>query len=114
MARSGSDSRSTADLPTRDQMIWQVVWLIPEGRVANYGQVASLAGLPGLARYVGRALGKLPPGSEVPWYRVLKSNGQLAFKPGSHAFIRQSESLEQEGVEIVDGRVSMARYRWEP
>lgn len=114
MARSDSDSRATDDLPSRDQIIWQVVWSIPEGRVANYGQVASLAGLPGLARYVGRALGKLPAGSEVPWYRVLKSNGQLAFKAGSHAFTQQSESLQKEGVEIVDGRVSMARYRWEP
>lgn len=114
MARSDSDSHSAENPPTRDQMIWQVVWLIPEGRVANYGQVASLAGLPGLARYVGRALGKLPAGSEVPWYRVLKSNGQLAFKPGSDAFIRQSDSLHQEGVEVIEGRVSMARYRWEP
>ncbi len=114
MARSESDSLSKHDLPSRDQMIWQVVWSIPEGRVANYGQVASLAGLTGLARYVGRALGKLPAGSEVPWYRVLKSNGQLAFKPGSPAFMKQSESLEKEGVEIVEGRVSMARYRWEP
>ncbi|MEX0603766.1 MAG: MGMT family protein [Marinobacter sp.] len=114
MAHSDSDTCSPDDLPTRDQMIWQVVWSIPEGRVANYGQVARLAGLPGLARYVGRALGKLPPGSEVPWYRVLKSDGRLAFKPGTHAYIRQSESLQHEGVEVADGRVSMARYRWEP
>ena len=114
MAHSDSDPLPAEHLPSRDQMIWQVVWSIPEGRVANYGQVASLAGLPGLARYVGRALGKLPAGSEVPWYRVLKSNGQLAFKPGSDAFARQSESLRREGVEIVEGRVSMTRYRWEP
>jgi methylated-DNA-protein-cysteine methyltransferase-like protein len=39
------------------QKRWQTVQLIPEGKVACYGQIADLAGLPGRARLVGKALG---------------------------------------------------------
>ena len=42
------------------QQIWQTVQLIPRGKVACYGQIADLAGLPGRARLVGKALGKVP------------------------------------------------------
>ncbi|MEJ1364888.1 MAG: MGMT family protein, partial [Candidatus Sedimenticola sp. (ex Thyasira tokunagai)] len=50
------------------QRIWQTVQLIPRGRVAGYGQVADLAGLPGRARMVGRALGQAPGEMALPWY----------------------------------------------
>ena len=43
------------------QRIWQTVLQIPAGKVASYGQIADLAGLPGRARLVGKALGKAPP-----------------------------------------------------
>ncbi len=88
--------------------------MIPEGRVAGYGQVAELAGLPGLARFVGRALGQLPAGSQVPWYRVLRSDGRIAMPAGSEGHERQRRLLSQEGVEVTDGRVAMKRYRWQP
>ena len=54
------------------QRIYAVVRRIPEGRVATYGQVASLAGLAGQARQVGYALHALPDGTAVPWHRVVK------------------------------------------
>lgn len=88
--------------------------MIPEGRVAAYGQVAELAGLPGLARFVGRALGRLPDGHQVPWYRVLKSDGRIAMPAGSESHERQCRLLMKEGVEVTDGRVSMRHYRWQP
>lgn len=100
--------------PTKDQKIWQVVLSIPKGKVASYGQVADMAGLGRQARYIGRALGKLPAGHSVPWYRVLRSNGQIAFPEGSSTFLKQKELLEQEGVEVVSGRVSMRQFRWQP
>ncbi|MFT7009467.1 MAG: O6-methylguanine-DNA--protein-cysteine methyltransferase [Colwellia sp.] len=40
--------------------IWQTIQLIPQGKVACYGQIADLAGLPGRARLVGKALGCIP------------------------------------------------------
>ncbi|WP_223793923.1 MGMT family protein [Marinobacter sp. F4216] len=96
----------------KDQAIWQVVMAIPEGKVASYGQVASMAGLGRQARYIGRALGKLPAGHAVPWHRVIRSNGQIAFPEGSDKFREQVSLLEREGVEVVRGRVAMGRFQW--
>ena len=100
--------------PSKDQKIWQVVLSIPEGKVASYGQVASMAGLGRQARYIGRALGKLPAGHSVPWYRVIRSNGQIAFPEGTETFRTQKELLMQEGVEVENGRVKMSRFQWNP
>ncbi|WP_286220253.1 MGMT family protein [Marinobacter apostichopi] len=99
---------------TKDQKIWQVVLAIPEGKVASYGQVASMAGLGRQARYIGRALGKLPAGHTVPWYRVIRSNGQIAFPEGTETFARQKKLLEQEGVEVKNGKIPMRIYQWQP
>jgi len=99
--------------PGKDQKIWQVVLAIPPGKVASYGQVADMAGLGRQARYIGRALGKLPPGHSVPWYRVIRSNGQIAFPEGSEIYCQQMSLLKAEGVEVINGRVSMRRFRWQ-
>lgn len=99
--------------PTKDQKIWQVVMAIPSGKVASYGQVAEMAGLGRQARYIGRALGKLPKGHSVPWYRVIRSNGQIAFPESSEIHQEQVSRLEAEGVEVVNGRVAMRRFRWQ-
>lgn len=99
--------------PSKDQKIWQVVIAIPPGKVASYGQVAEMAGLGRQARYIGRALGKLPKGHSVPWYRVIRSNGQIAFPEGSEIYRKQVSLLEAEGVEVVNGRVAMGRFRWQ-
>ena len=99
--------------PGKDQKIWQVVLAIPPGKVASYGQVADMAGLGRQARYIGRALGKLPQGHSVPWYRVIRSNGQIAFPEGSDIYCEQVSLLKAEGVDVVNGRVSMRRFRWQ-
>lgn len=99
--------------PGKDQKIWQVVLAIPPGKVASYGQVAEMAGLGRQARYIGRALGKLPRGHSVPWYRVIRSNGQIAFPEGSETYCKQVGLLKAEGVEVVNGRVAMRRFRWQ-
>lgn len=72
-------------MSAKDQKIWQVVAAIPAGKVASYGQIADMAGLGRQARYIGKALGKLPEGHSIPWYRVIRSNGQIAFPIGSEA-----------------------------
>jgi methylated-DNA-protein-cysteine methyltransferase-like protein len=100
--------------PTREQKIWQVVLAIPEGKVASYGQIADMAGLGRQARFVGKALGKLPAGHSVPWFRVIRTTGQIAFPPGSDTFERQKSLLESEEIEVINGRVPMARFRWQP
>ncbi|MEP3561185.1 MAG: methylated-DNA--[protein]-cysteine S-methyltransferase [Marinobacter sp.] len=100
--------------PTKEQKIWQVVAAIPSGNVASYGQVAAMAGLGRQARFVGRALGKLPAGHSIPWHRVLRSNGQIAFPEGTETRQLQTEKLRLEGVEVNKGRVSMKSFQWQP
>lgn len=92
--------------------IYAVIARIPRGRVATYGQIAALAGLPGRARQVGYALHALPPGSPIPWQRVINARGELSLSGESAA--RQRALLAAEGVELDGGRVSLARYTWRP
>ena len=103
--------RSPSDLRAR---IHAVVARIPRGRVATYGQVAALAGAPRHARQVGYALHDLPPGSSLPWQRVINARGEVSprSEPGWEGLQRQL--LEAEGVEFRRGRVDLERYRWEP
>jgi methylated-DNA-protein-cysteine methyltransferase related protein len=96
------------------QHIWQTVLTIPAGKVASYGQIADLAGLPGRARLVGRCMAYAPAAMQVPWYRVLRANGQLAFKAGSNASLKQTGLLQEEGVAVIKNRVQMDEYRWQP
>lgn len=99
---------------TAHQKIWQTVLQIPSGKVASYGQIADLAGLPGRARMVGKALGKAPEKMVLPWHRVLRSNGQLAFPSGSDALQRQKGLLQEEGVVVTNNRVAMKQWQWQP
>lgn len=93
--------------------IYETVARIPRGKVATYGQIAELAGLPGRARQVGYALHALPPGSPVPWQRVLNARGEISL-PGA-AGARQRALLAAEGVEPGDsGRIDLATYQWRP
>ena len=94
--------------------IWDTVCEIPQGRVASYGQVAEIAGIPRGARQVGYALRHLPRGYDVPWHRVITASGKIAFDKGSRAYNRQRDRLIQEDVPVVSGRVNMREYRWEP
>lgn len=95
--------------------IYQVVRRIPAGRVATYGQVAELAGLPRHARQVGYALHALPEDSGVPWQRVVNARGEVSARslPGFEQVQRQL--LEDEGVAFdARGRLDLPRYRWQP
>ena len=86
---------------------------IPPGRVSSYGEIAARAGLPGRARLVGKALGKTPDGVELPWFRVLRSDGRIAFPPQSKPYREQRARLLVEGVRVERGRVDLARYGWD-
>ena len=94
--------------------IWKTVTVIPKGKVASYGQIADLAGLPGRARLVGKALGLAPNDLHLPWYRVLRSSGQLAFEKGSKDAERQKGLLQQEEVVVMNNRVKLEQFGWQP
>jgi methylated-DNA-protein-cysteine methyltransferase-like protein len=100
------------------QQIWQTVQLIPQGKVACYGQIADLAGLPGKARLVGKALGKVPKdgwrGQMVPWFRVINSQGKISFPQGSDYFDRQKHHLQDEQVVVLGSRIKLKDFQWQP
>jgi methylated-DNA-protein-cysteine methyltransferase-like protein len=101
--------------PSAYERIYAVVRRIPKGRVATYGQVAELAGLPRAARQVGYAMAALRPETRVPWQRVVNARGEVSprAEPGADAL--QRRLLEREGVRFdAGGRVALARYGWEP
>lgn len=97
------------------ERIYGVVNRIPKGRVATYGQVAGLAGIPGQARRVGYALSALGEGRRVAWHRVVNARGEIS--PRSElAFAKlQRAMLEAEGVAFGrDGRIAFSRFAWQP
>ena len=94
--------------------IWAAVAAIPEGCVASYGQIAEFAGVPRGARIVGRALGRSPRELALPWHRVINAQGRIALPKNSRGYRRQIELLRAESVTVVEGRVDMERFRWQP
>lgn len=109
-SKTPKNAPSTTEPDDRYQRIWAVVAGIPNGCVLNYGAVARLAGLPGRARLVGRALGLAPKRMALPWHRVVNAQGAISFKAGSAPHRTQREKLEAEGVEFVDGRIDLDRF----
>jgi methylated-DNA-protein-cysteine methyltransferase-like protein len=93
--------------------IYAIVRRIPRGRVATYGQVARLAGLPGRARQVGYAMHALPPGSGVPWHRVVNALGAVSRRRVPGADLTQRVLLEQEGIRFDPrGRIALELHGW--
>jgi alkylated DNA nucleotide flippase Atl1/3-methyladenine DNA glycosylase AlkD len=101
---------------TPAEKIYAVIRRIPPGRVATYGQVAALAGLPGHARQVGQALRESPEGLELPWQRVINAKGEVSPR-GDLGLAEglQRHLLEEEGV-VFDrrGRIDLDRFNWDP
>ena len=94
------------------EQIWQIVLEIPKGKVATYGQIANLAGLPGYARYVGYTMRILPDETKLPWHRVVNSKGSISFKAGTKPYLLQKSLLEEEGIVFIKGKFSLKKYGW--
>ena len=102
-----------AEIPDAHAAIRSVIASIPAGRVSSYGEVAARAGLPGRARLVGKVLGEAGAEAALPWQRVLRSDGRIAFPPGTRAFREQVRRLAGEGVIVRSGRVDLGLHGWE-
>jgi len=89
-----------------------VVRDVGRGQVVSYGEVARRAGYPRAARAVGNVLAN---SLGLPWWRVVRANGELA----AHGGEEQARRLRREGVAVRDGRCqppweskkSLARHR---
>lgn len=114
MAGTLSYAEKDTGAPLRER-IYAVIERIPYGRIATYGQIASLAGLRGHARQVGYALHALPPGSPIPWHRVINARGEISRRARAGVDSDQRRRLEAEGVVFGDGgRVDLVEFRWRP
>ncbi len=81
-----------------------LVRAVPAGRVTTYGDIARALGYQNAARHVGFAMAALPPGSDVPWWRVVAAGGRLA--SASETTMRtQARRLAAEGHTVKKGRV---------
>ncbi len=86
---------------------------IPRGRVATYGQIAAMAGLPRGARQVARLLHSCSRSRRLPWHRVINASGGISLPAGSGLELQRA-LLEREGVIFLRGKVSLRRYAWRP
>ena len=95
--------------------IYAVVARIPRGKVATYGQVATLAGLPRHARLVGYALNVLPADSPLPWHRVVNAKGQVSLRSSGLGFDQiQTKLLKKEGVRWRGDHIHLPDHHWRP
>ena len=95
--------------------ILAIVQSIPAGKVATYGQIATLAGLPGRARLVGTALRMLPTDSGVPWHRVVNAKGQISFRGDGTSVSEQEMLLREEGIVLGRrGQIKLTNFGWRP
>jgi len=89
--------------------IVEAIKAIPPGRVSSYGGIALAAGLPNGARQTVRVLHSLSEKFDLPWHRVLRSDGSIALDGGGKEL--QMQLLRSEGVDVSpDGRVDMNRF----
>lgn len=113
MNRSDKSFFSSDAIRLQHTAIRNVIAQIPRGCVASYGELAVRAGLPRRARLVGLVLRTAPASLRLPWHRVLRSDGRIAFPPASAEFREQRMRLRKEGVEVLNGRVNLHRYGWQ-
>lgn len=87
---------------------------IPEGKVATYGQIATLAGKPRAARQVGYALAASSAAEGLPWQRVVNARGEISPRADPDAQALQRWLLEAEGVHFDPlGRINLRKFRWD-
>ena len=107
-------------LPNPEQFyanVWQLVRQVPHGRLTTYGQIAKMIAPPeGItaeeyktygSRWVGNAMRACPP--DVPWQRVINSQGKISDRPGAH---KQRQLLETEGIQFVKDKANLNTYMW--
>ena len=101
---------------SRDELarqILQVIALIPYGKVASYGQIARMAGLPKHARLVGYLLKHLDSAADIPWHRVINSQGKISLsKLNESGENIQRLKLVAEGAMVIGDKINLKQYQW--
>lgn len=114
------------DSKTYFDIVWIIVKQIPKGVVSTYGQIASMIPAPqGVneidyerlgAVWVGKAMNAVSASdnSDIPWQRVINSQGGISLPEGSRAAVEQRKRLENEGVTFsAAGKIKLNTYGWD-
>lgn len=94
--------------------VYDVVRLIPSGRVTSYGAIGNYLGVKGSARMVGWAMNQAGAYPDVPAHRVVNRNGILT---GKHHFggDRMQLLLEAEGIAVIEDKIqNFKEIYWDP
>lgn len=93
------------------ERVIKIIQDIPPGKVLTYGSIAAAAGNPGGARLVTRLIHSCTKKYNLPWHRVINSNGQISLK--GEGALKQQSLLEAEGIEFQNGKtIDLSRYLW--
>lgn len=100
------------------EKVYYLARKIPRGKVATYGQIAAMISSPRAARVVGFAMRALPESSDVPWQRVINSQGRISIVNWRWAPKDQARLLRAEGIEIRKRNdefwIDLDKYLWMP
>ena len=93
------------------EKIYQIVKMVPLGKVTTYGNVAHLAEVQN-PRVVGYALSALGPDTKIPWHRVVNYRGAISVRQGEGASL-QKLMLQSEGIEFNSKDcINLKTYLW--
>ena len=85
--------------------------MIPVGKVVTYGQIAQLAGNNKAARQISRILHSSSEKYDLPWHRLINSQGKISLRPGD-GFEMQKAILQSEGIQVITGRIDLKKFQW--
>ena len=92
----------------------KIIKKVPRGKVATYGQVATLAGNPRGARQVVRLLHSSSESDKLPWHRIINREGKVSLRPG-RGYELQRQMLQDEGIVFAEnGTIDLDRFQWSP
>ena len=89
----------------------KIIREIPVGKVATYGQIATLAGNNKAARQISRILHSSSDKYDLPWHRVINSQGRISLRSGD-GLEMQKAMLESEGIQVIADRIDLDEYQW--
>jgi methylated-DNA-protein-cysteine methyltransferase-like protein len=102
------------------EQVYAVVRRIPRGKVTSYGRIAAMLGQPQAARAVGYALNALrdkkddPAYQNIPWQRVVNSQGRISIVNQEYNVNVQAKLLREEGVVVSEElKIDLDIYLWE-
>ena len=95
------------------EQVYEILRQIPKGKVMTYSQLAEKLGNKFYARTVGNILHVNPDGDLNPCYKVVNSKGKLSFNYVFGGIEAQKRKLENEGIEVIDYKVDLKKYKWE-